>query len=458
MTLALKHDTIMKNAMKICAFFIVLCLLTGCAGLKVGSESEWVASVQNCWPCTLYKAAFEAVSRLVKSLYPTMATKGLLVMGVGLLFWLSFTSAKMLTSMIEPNIKEYIRSVMVVLFKAMVVTAILSTGENFLCVIDLIVSPVLTTFTELSRIVLTANTNINNGLVWPEMYMVQKDGACDLFGGQISYQLQDIIFRVYVALNSGISLGYYVMVEKNFLNWIIGPFIMWMFFLMSLIFPLMFAESFIRLGAVIVLSPFFFAAWVFPSTKSAIKKAWDVVFGAMFQLLIGCIYIGLVVGVIQLFADNNWPGMLGNSRQTSDPGMLINFRRLSTEAISFFALILIMNRMQSNIPAIAGALGGDSSKSEIVAFMNGVKQLAISAAMIAAGAALSAFGFPGGAAMMSAGAQRMADQAQDAAKDAIAEVTDTGSGAGGGGSSGGGGSGGGSKAAPKGKYDESQSE
>lgn len=428
MTFALRHITVMKNALKICAFFAVLCLLAGCEGLKMSSESEWVASVQNCWPCTLYKAAFDAVGTLVKNLYPTMAERGLLVMGVGLLFWLSFTSAKMLTSLMEPNIKEYIHSVMVVLFKAMVVTAILITGDSFLCVIDMIVSPVLTTFTELSRIVLTANTNINNGLVWPEQYMVQKDGACDLFGGQISYQLQDIIFRVYIALNSGMTLGYYVMVEKSFLNWIVGPFIIWMFFIMSLIFPLMFAESFIRLGAVIVLSPFFFAAWVFPSTKSAIKKAWDVVFGAMFQLLIGCIYIGLVVGVIQLFADNNWPGMLGNSRQTSDPSMMVNFRRLSTEAISFFALIIIMNRMQSNIPAIAGALGGDSSRSEIVGFMNGVKQLAISAAMIAAGAALSAFGFPGGAAMIQSGAQRAASQAEDAAKDATKEVTDTGSG------------------------------
>lgn len=428
MTFALRHITAIKNALKICAFFAVLCFLTGCEGLKLSSEADWVASVQNCWPCTLYKAAFDAVGTLVKNLYPTMASRGLLIMGVGLLFWLAFTSGKMLTSMIEPNIKEYIRSVMVVLFKAMVVSAILISSDTFLCVIDMIVSPVLTTFTELSRIVLTANTNINNGLVWPEQYMVQKDGVCDLFGGQISYQLQDIIFRVYVALNSGMTLGYYVMVEKSFLNWIVGPFIIWMFFMMSLIFPLMFAESFIRLGAVIVLSPFFFAAWVFPSTKSAIKKAWDVVFGAMFQLLIGCIYIGLVVGVIQLFADNNWPGMLGNSRQTSDPSMMVNFRRLSTEAISFFALIIIMNRMQSNIPAIAGALGGDSSKSEIVGFMNGVKQLAISAAMIAAGAALSAFGFPGGAAMIQSGAQRAASQAEDAAKEATKEVTDTGSG------------------------------
>ena len=428
MTFALRHITVMKNALKICAFFAVVCLLAGCEGRINASESEWVASVQNCWPCTLYKATFDAVGTLVKNLYPTMAERGLLVMGVGLLFWLSFTSAKMLTSLMEPNIKEYIHSVMVVLFKAMVVTAILITGDSFLCVIDRIVSPVLTTFTELSRIVLTANTNINNGLVWPEQYMVQKDGACDLFGGQISYQLQDIIFRVYIALNSGMTLGYYVMVEKSFLNWIVGPFIIWMFFILSLIFPLMFADSFIRLGAVIVLSPFFFAAWVFPSTKSAIKKAWDVVFGAMFQLLIGCIYIGLVVGVIQLFADNNWPGMLGNSRQTSDPSMMVNFRRLSTEAISFFALIIIMNRMQSNIPAIAGALGGDSSRSEIVGFMNGVKQLAISAAMIGAGGGLSSFCFAGGAAMIQSGAQRAASQAEDAAKDATKEVTDTGSG------------------------------
>lgn len=433
MTFALRHITAIKNALKICAFFAVLCFLTGCEGLKLSSEADWVASVQNCWPCTLYKAAFDAVGTLVKNLYPTMASRGLLIMGVGLLFWLAFTSGKMLTSMIEPNIKEYIRSVMVVLFKAMVVSAILISSDTFLCVIDMIVSPVLTTFTELSRIVLTANTNINNGLVWPEQYMVQKDGVCDLFGGQISYQLQDIIFRVYVALNSGMTLGYYVMVEKNFLNWIVGPFIIWMFFIMSLIFPLMFVESFIRLGAVIVLSPFFFAAWVFPSTKSAIKKAWDVLFGAMFQLLISCIYIGLVVGVIELFADNNWPGMLGNSRQASDPSMMISFRRLSTEAISFFALILIMSRMQSNIPAIAGALGGDSSKSEIVSFMNGIKQLAISAAMIAAGAALSAFGLPGGAKLTQKGVQRVTEQAKDVAKEASAEVTDTGSGSQGGG-------------------------
>lgn len=433
MTFALRHITAIKNALKICAFFAVLCFLTGCEGLKLSSEADWVASVQNCWPCTLYKAAFDAVGTLVKNLYPTMASRGLLIMGVGLLFWLAFTSGKMLTSMIEPNIKEYIRSVMVVLFKAMVVSAILISSDTFLCVIDMIVSPVLTTFTELSRIVLTANTNINNGLVWPEQYMVQKDGVCDLFGGQISYQLQDIIFRVYVALNSGMTLGYYVMVEKNFLNWIVGPFIIWMFFIMSLIFPLMFVESFIRLGAVIVLSPFFFAAWVFPSTKSAIKKAWDVLFGAMFQLLISCIYIGLVVGVIELFADNNWPGMLGNSRQASDPSMMISFRRLSTEAISFFALILIMSRMQSNIPAIAGALGGDSSKSEIVSFMNGIKQLAISAAMIAAGAALSAFGLLGGAKLTQKGVQRVTEQAKDVAKETSAEVTDTGSGSQGGG-------------------------
>lgn len=428
MTFTLRHITVMKNMLKICVFFVVLCLLAGCESLKMSSESEWVASVQNCWPCTLYKATFDAVGTLVKNLYPTMAERGLLMMGVGLLFWLAFTSAKMLTSMIEPNIKQYIHSVMVVLFKAMVVAAILSSKDTFLCVIDTIASPVLTTFTELSRIVLTANTNINNGIVWPEQYMVQKDGACDLFGGQVSYQLQDIIFRVYIALNSGMTLGYYVMVETNFLSWIIGPFIIWMFFMMSLIFPLMFAESFIRLGAVIVLSPFFFAAWVFPSTKSAIKKAWDVLFGAMFQLLISCIYIGLVVGVIQLFADNNWPGMLGNSRQTSDPSMMISFRRLSVEAISFFALILIMNRMQSNIPAISGALGGDSSKSEIVSFMNGIKQLAISATMIAIGALLSAVGIPGGTTLLKKGATRVKEQAEAVAKDVTATVTDTGSG------------------------------
>ena len=433
MNIQLRHHLAIRNALLTVALFVALCVLSGCKGMP--SQADWSTTVQNCWSCTLYKALFDAINNLVTKLYITLASKALMLMGVGLLFWLAFRTVKMVTSLHEPNLQEYVMSVITTLFKALIVTGILLSGDGYLCVLDIIVTPVLTGFAELSWIVFTANKNINKGFVWPDELGGMTLEQCNLFSGHLAYQFQDLVFRVYVALNSGISLGYYMMVEKSFLNWVIGPFIMWMFFIMSLIFPMMFIDSFVRLGAVIVLSPFFFVAWVFPSTKQAIRQAWNVVFGATMQILIACIYIGLIIGVIELFATDKWPGMLGESRQTSDPSMMTNFKRLSTEAISFFALILILSRMQRNIPHISGYLGGDSSTSSMIGFADGIKQLAISATQIAVGAALSAFGIPGGAALMKAGAQRIAEQAKDAAQSAVAETMDTGSGAGGGGDS-----------------------
>lgn len=429
MTFISKHRLAIRNTLTLSILFVVLCFLSGCRDLPKGVD--WTSSVQNCWSCTLYKAAFDAINNLVTHTYQSMATNGLMVLGVGLLFWLSFRTLKMVTSLHEPNLQEYALDVIHTLFRALIVTAILLAGNSYVCVLDMIVTPVLTGFAALSRIVLTANTNINQGIVWPAELGGTTLDQCNLFSGFVSYQYQDLIFRVYIALNSGISLGYYVMSEKSFLNWIVGPFIMYMFFMMSLIFPLMFIDSFIKLGAVLVLSPFIFVAWVFKATRKATQQAWNIVFGSTMQILVACIYIGLVVGVIELFASNNWPGMLGESRQTADPSMMANFRRLSTEAISFFALILILNRMQRNIPKISGYLGGDETSSAMIGFVDGAKQAAISVTQIAIGAALSAMGIPAGATLMKAGAQRLAEQAKDAAESAVQETMDTGSGGGG---------------------------
>lgn len=436
MTFLKQHNTLV-TVLKFCAFALVLVVLAGC-DFKVTAETEqqWQTNVQNCWPCVLYKSVFNATGQLIMLTYPFIARWALALLGVGILFWLAFKTGRMLTFLYEPDIKEYVHSVMIVLFKAMIVAAVLMTGDHFLCTLNMLVSPIIEIFAVVSRIVLTANSNISDGMSLPSdwvtnglanmKYIEAGDGSCNLFSGNVAYQVQDVVYRVYVALNSGMSLGGYLIAESNMLNWIIGLFIMWMFFLMSLIFPWMFAESFLRLGAVLVLSPFVFVCWVFPSTKGTVRQAWNIAFGSMVQMLIACIYIGLLVGVILTFANKSFPGMLGGSRQTSDPGMVAQMKRLSTEAVSFFALIIIMTKMQANIPMISGYFGGDSQKSEVVAFFGGIKQLAISAVMIAVGAVMSAFGIPGGTNLMKAGAQRVADQAKDAATDAVHSAASSG--------------------------------
>lgn len=419
---------------------VALVFLSGCEGLRsdARSQAEWIQSALNCWPCVIYKTAFSAVNTVVIKLHPVLSAKAILLLGVGLLFWLAFTTGKMITSLHEPDVKKYMQTVMLVLFKAILVVSVLSVPQYFLCFVDMIVSPVLTFFTHLSRIAITANTNINNGITWPNDYKDVQDTACNVFSSQVQYQLQDIIFRVYLALGGGVKLGFTLMMQVNLVNWILGPIIMWFFFMMMVLFPWIFVDSFIRLGSVIVLAPFFLVAWVFPATKDKIKTAWTTLSGAAMQLLIGCIYIGLVIGVIKAFEAQNWPGMMGDARQGADPDMMAKIRRLSVEAISFFALLLIMNKMQKNIPSISGALGGDSAQSDIVGFMDGVKKLTISVLQIALGAAMTAFGIPGGTQMIKAGTQKVAEQAKETIKEAAAETMDTGGGTG----SGGGGEGG----------------
>lgn len=412
--------------------FCMLLFLGGCEALRADArmQSEWIASLENCWPCALYKAAFDAINQLILNLYPAMSSKALMVMGVGLLFWLAFTTGKMITSLHEPDTKKYVQTVALVLFKAILVAVVLSQPQYFICFVDMVVSPVLVFFTQLSRIAITANVSINDGITWPGDFSGTDNGMCNVFSPMVKYQLQDIIFRVYLALGSGLKLGFNFMMEVNIINWILGPIIMWFFFIMMLIFPWIFIDSFIRLGAVIVLAPFFLIAWVFPATKDKVKYAWTTLSGAGMQLLIGCIYIGLIIGVIKAFEAQNWPGMMGDARQGADPGMMANFRRMSVEAVSFFALLMIMNRMQKNIPNISGALGGDSMQSNVVGFFDGIKKLTISVLEIALGAAMSAFGIPGGDRLMKAGAERMAEQVKEGAQGAAKDATETGSGQG----------------------------
>ncbi|MGN1063755.1 MAG: hypothetical protein ACI4QM_05495, partial [Alphaproteobacteria bacterium] len=441
-----KRQNALTNGLVFCLFVALLLVLSGCqSSVTPANEQEWVSNVQNCWPCVLYRSVFITIERVIMLTYPFLAKWALALMGVGLLMWLAFKTGRMLTFLYEPDIREYVHSVSVALFKAMVVAAVLWSSSHFLCALNIIISPILELFAIVSRVILSANATFSNGLSLPDTWVTNSsdalaqmqyipvgDGSCTLFSDNVAYQLQDIVFRVYVALNSGMSLGGYFlsMIDRNIFNGLIGLFIIWMFFLMSLMFPWMFAESFIRLGAVLVLSPFVFACWVFPATSKVVKQAWNVAFGSMVQMLIGCIYIGLLVGVLMVFIENNFPGMAGGSRQMADPVMAAQIQRLSTEAVSFFALIIIMVKMQKNIPTIAGYFGGDAQKSEMVALFGGIKQLVISAVMIAVGAALAAFGIPGGKEMLQAGTRRVKEQAKAAVQEATSNIMDTGAGGG----------------------------
>ena len=52
-----QHYTGLSTILKACMVVAVLLLLSGC-GDNNATEEDMVVSVENCWPCTLYKVIF----------------------------------------------------------------------------------------------------------------------------------------------------------------------------------------------------------------------------------------------------------------------------------------------------------------------------------------------------------------------------------------------------------------
>ena len=429
-----QHRMTLPAILKICMVVVVLLFLSGC-GENNATAEDMATSVENCWPCTLYKVIFETVNGLIVQLYGTLVPKAGALLGVGLLFWLAFRTGKMLVTLYEPDINEYIQSVKNVLFKAMLIGALLFTGDQYICFISDIISPIMLVISGFSSYLL--KNSIGDFVVeLPGKFIEMPQSTCAVFSEQVALYLQYMVYQIYVALKAGISFGWSLFFSGHFICAIMGLFLVVpTFFILSLIFPLMFADSFVRLGATIILSPFLFVAWVFPSTKGMLKSLWNVAFGSMITMMIGCIYITLAINIMQIFQENSesLKGILSQARQLADPNLALAMRRMSTEAVSFMVLIFIILKFHTAVPNLAGYLGGDSTKSQVVSFFGGIKQLAISATMIALGVAMSAFGIPGGDRLVKAGATRVKDQMSDGVKNLTSDTAGSSDATGGGG-------------------------
>ena len=407
--------------LKICMVVVLLLCLSACGD---NDTKEMQTSVENCWPCTMYKVIFETVNRLTVQLYDDIVPKAMALLGVGLLFWLSFKTGKMLVTLYEPDINEYIQSVKTVLFKAMLVGAVLLAGDKYICFLAEILQPPMLTISYFSSALLQQTIG-EMKVSLPKTFITVPQESCQVFTEEVALYLQYMVYQIYVALQAGMMFGWNLLFSGHFIAAIMGLFmVMPTFFLLMIIFPLMFADSFVRLGASIVLSPFLFVAWVFPPTKNMLKPLWDVAFGSMITMMIGCIYITLAINVMQIFQENSesLKGILSQARQLADPNLELAMRRMATEAVSFMVLIFVILKFHTAVPDIAGYLGGDNTKSSVVAFFGGIKQLAISAAMIAVGVAMSAFGIPGGDRLIKAGAQKVKEQMTEGIKNIGSET------------------------------------
>ncbi len=387
--------------------FVLIAFLTGCQAVDPDLLTEMIqVKKENCWPCTGYKVVWEALSNLTQNAFPKACEWALNVLGVALLFWIAFTVGKFVVALKEPNVKEFITTMATVLFKAMVVGAILLTPDNTMSVLDIVATPVLAGIVDLARGIMFADSDIAKYFSAASTYDPISTSST-LFSSDIGNQLQDIVYRIYLAFSSGIGLGARMLISMDMLSWGLGLFVMFVFFYLMLIVPLLFMETFIIIGIVFVMFPFFLVSYVFPSTKQFMKVAWDAIFVAVLQILITAVYLTVLIYVVKIYSGNFSIG-----KQMTDVMLLTGLKSMTTSALAFFALIYCMFKMTNDIPMITSFLANAGvNRSQILKFAQSFTSLATNAGKFIAGAAMVGTGVGSGM-----GSALMADSARGVAK------------------------------------------
>ncbi len=373
---------------------LVCCLLSGCQGqLKVDDLlSMMTPTLGNCWPCSMYKIVFDGIAEVLKGSYTKISQVSLILLGVGMLFWLALKVVGLVSSVKQPNLRDFITSMFGTFFKAIVVAGVLLSPQYAMDVLDMIAEPVLTTFIQMSRTVLLSDPTIAKHFVAP-MAVPEYETGAPLLTGEIGYLVQDIVYRVYVALHSGMLLGFRLFIGFDFMAYVMGTVIVFVFFYLMLLFPLLFIDSFVRLGCMFIFFPLLLTAWVFPPTKKYIGEAWKVLFGAMMQILVACVYIALMVSIVKSYSDAH-----SISRQLSDPLILLGLKTAATDSIGFIALVLCMLKMTDKVPSVAGYFGGDATKSEMIRAVQHTTQMGFAMGKMAVGGIMVGAGLGGTAA------------------------------------------------------------
>ena len=371
-------------------WMVAMLLLTACGDNPQKVQGGEPKGYEACGVCATYEALFKAIDTSLAALMNVTCEHAMTFLGIGMLFFLLFHVGKFVVTIQEPNVRKFIQPMLITLFKAVIVVGFIHNGQAYLKFMGYsVVSPILESFLSLSDLVLSIETNplfdvisrVNTSVV------AGKIGTSDLFGETGSRFLL-LIYKMSTTLDAGIDLGFVVWQQKGLVALLFGGFIVYMFWMLLLTLPSAFLDAFVRMAAVLILSPFVLVAWVFPPTKDLIKKLWGVFFGSCVILLFTCLYMALSMYVIIKGVNEVYPGLLGSARQTTDPGLVTSIENLSNSAVAIFILIMCMNKLSRYLPELANQFGGETVRSSFVKVLNGLKQLALATAKLAVGVAL----------------------------------------------------------------------
>ena len=436
-----------KKVFAYCLMLLPLLFLTGCSnmltpesiekiakyGTKAGGAaaglgviSSMAESVTQCWSCSVFIVTWNAIGEAFSNSYAAVTKAARLMLGVGLLFWLSFTIGKMVTQLKEPNLKDYIPKIAGILFKASCVGVILSSPSFVLTIIEFFMEPILGITIYVSRLVLPNDLNLESTILSvlnfianpvsslmgtaSEYLFSEKIQNNPVFSSEIGESLRNVLYELYNTFKGGFILGGKMMFQVNIMGVASGALILATFFYFMFYFPLLLLEGFISLGVVLILFPVFLAGWVFPSTKGYMTEIIKMIFQSVAQILITCIYIGIIVNIID--ANEN---MFSPTKMLTDPILITGIGNMNNNGLAFFGMIFCLLKLTNDIPNITSYFVGEMNKSIVARTFSKMQNLMASSAKMVIGTAMAGTGVLGsvGKLMVAQGG-----------RDAIKETTD----------------------------------
>ena len=398
----------------------------GGAAAGLGVISGMAESATQCWSCSVFIVTWNAIGEAFSKTIGPVTSAARLMLGVGLLFWLSFTIGKMVSQLKEPNLKDYIPKIIGTLFKAICVGIILSSPSFVVTIIDFFMYPILTATIYVSKLVLPNDLSLESTLLSvlnfianpitsltgtvSDAFLSENIDNHPVFSSAIGETLRNVLYELYNTFKGGFILGGKMMFQLNPMGVAAGGLILATFFYFMFYFPILLLEGFISLGVVLILFPVFLAGWVFPSTKGYMNEIIKMIFQSVVQLLVTCIYIGVIVNIID--ANEN---MFSITKMLTDPILITGISNMNNNGLAFLGMIFCLLKLTNDIPNITSYFVGEMNKSIVARTVSKMHNLMISGSKMAVGYALAGTG------VLSAVGKTMAAQG---ARDAISEATD----------------------------------
>lgn len=282
---------------------------------------------KGCWFCGVFETIFDAIDNLVSVIFNTMAKDFLALMGVGILFLILFKVGKMLVSLQEVDVMQFLNDLFRPLGRAIIATAFLSVtlvAQNN--IFKILVDPVVQTSFILGQKVLettlenatvidykavtkgqisdkyTVTVTRNNSNNICEVNLTNPNTGNKAFSKETKERLICWMDAVSTSLITGMGLGATLMFHGQ-LTFLVGGFPMWLsgvitflaFFALYVFFPFKLTDAFVRMAFVLTLMPLWIVLWVFPVTVEYTKKAWNMFLSSCFLFVVLSVMMALAV-------------------------------------------------------------------------------------------------------------------------------------------------------------------